>query len=121
LHQRFCDSLRTPCVGVAVLYMNKNYRVASSQDLDVLNSEDGPTPEEVVIGDFNNDGITDIAGYSSGGVGQNFNQLAPGIMMWTGVGNRTSHNLKYYQQPNPSTNFVPLHTAAGFCEQEWHA
>jgi VCBS repeat protein len=104
----------TPCVGVAVLYMNKNYVVASSQDLDVLDSQNGPTPEEVVIGDFNNDGITDIAGYSPGGTDQNFNQLPPGIMMWTGAGNRTFHNLKYYKQPNPPTNFVPLYTAAGF-------
>jgi FG-GAP-like repeat len=104
----------TPCVGVAVLYMNKNYRVASSQDLDVLNSEDGPTPEEVVIGDFNNDGITDIAGYSFGGTDQNFNQLPPGIMMWTGANKRTFNKLKYYKQPNPPANPFSSYTAAGF-------
>jgi VCBS repeat protein len=104
----------TPCVGVAVLYMNKNYGVASSQDLDVFNSEDGPTPGNVVIGDFNNDGITDIAGYSLGGEDQNFNQLPPGIMMWTGAGNRTFHKLKYYKQPNPPANFFSGYTAAGF-------
>jgi hypothetical protein len=104
----------TPCVGVAVLYMNKNSAVASSQNLDVFNEEDGPTPQEVVIGDFNNDGITDIAGYSQGGEDQNFNQLPPGIMMWTGAGNRTFHALKYYKQPNPPSNFFPLYTAAGF-------
>jgi hypothetical protein len=105
----------TPCVGVAVFYMNKNYTVASSSpSLDVFNEEDGPTPEQVVIGDFNNDGIADIAGYSSGGEDQNFNQLPPGIMMWTGVGKRTFNKLKYYEQPNPPTNFVPVYTAAGF-------
>jgi hypothetical protein len=104
----------TPCVGVAVLYMNKVFAVASSQSLDVFDEEDGPTPQEVVIGDFNNDGITDIAGYSSGGTDQNFNQLPPGIMMWTGAGSRTFHKLKYYNQPNPPTDFVPQYTAAGF-------
>jgi hypothetical protein len=104
----------TPCVGVAVLYMNKNYAVASSQDLDVSNSEDGPTPFQVVVGDFNNDGISDIAGYSSGGEDQNFNQLPPGIMMWTGVGIRSFNKLKYYDQPHPSAQLDGLYTAAGF-------
>ncbi|MDQ1451931.1 MAG: hypothetical protein QOK38_1797 [Acidobacteriaceae bacterium] len=107
----------TPCVGVAVLYMNKNYAVASSQDLDVLNREDGPTPFQVVVGDFNNDGITDIAGYSAGGTDQNFNQLPLGIMMWTGAGNRTFHKLKYYDQPNPPAQFSSLYTAAGFLDK----
>ena len=105
----------TPCVGVAVLYMNKNTAVGSSQNLDVFNEEDGPTPNQVVIGDFNNDGITDIAGYSPSAVtDQNFNQLPPGIMMWTGAGNRTFHKLKYYKQPNPPANFFSGYTAAGF-------
>jgi hypothetical protein len=104
----------TPCVGVTVFYMNKNFGVANSQDLDVFDSEDGPTPQQVVIGDFNNDGITDIAGYSFGGTDQNFNQLPPGIMMWTGAGNRAFNKLKYYKQPNPPTSFFSAYTAAGF-------
>jgi FG-GAP-like repeat len=104
----------TPCVGVSVIYMKKDFTVASSQALDVLNEEDGPTPNEVVIGDFNNDGITDIAGYSFGGTDQNFNQLPPGIMMWTGAGKRTFKKLKYYKQPNPPASFFSSYTAAGF-------
>jgi hypothetical protein len=107
----------TPCVGVAVAYMTKDFTVASSQSLDVLNEEDGPTPFQVVVGDFNNDGITDIAGFSLGGQDQNFNQVPPGIMMWTGVGNRTFNSLKYYNQPDPSSQFDPPYTAAGFLKK----
>lgn len=106
----------TPCVGVDVVYMNKNTAAANIQSLDVFNTQDGPTPFEVVVGDFNNDGITDIAGYSNGGTDQNFNQLPPGIMMWTGSGARAFHKLKYYNQPNASANFPPSFTAAGFID-----
>jgi VCBS repeat protein len=104
----------TPCVGVSVIYMKKDFTIASAQALDVFDEEDGPTPNQVVIGDFNNDGLTDIAGYSSGGTDQNFNQLPPGIMMWTAATKRTFNKLKYYKQPHPPTNFVPVYTAAGF-------
>ena len=38
-------------------------------------------------------------------------------MMWTGVGNRTFHNLKYYNQPNPPPQFDSLYTAAGFLDK----
>ncbi len=107
----------TPCVGVAVLYMKNDFTVANSQALDVFDSQDGPTPYQVVVGDFNNDGIADIAGYSAGGTDQNFNQLPLGIMMWTGVGNRTFHNLKYYNQPNPPPQFDSLYTAVGFLDK----
>jgi FG-GAP-like repeat len=107
----------TPCVGVEVDYMKKDFTVASSQALDVLNDEDGPTPYQVVVGDFNNDGIADIAGYSLGGTDQNFNQLPLGIMMWTGAGNRTFHKLKYYNQPKPPSTFPAQYTAAGFVDK----
>ena len=107
----------TPCVGVSVIYFKKDFTVASTQSLDVLDSGEGPTPYQVVVGDFNNDGIADIAGYSSGGTDQNFNQLPPGIMMWTGAGNRTFHNLKYYKQPNPPAQLNSLYTAAGFLDK----
>jgi hypothetical protein len=104
----------TPCVGVSVLFMASDFTVASSQSLDVLNSEDGPTPNDVVVGDFNNDGRTDIAGYSTGGLDQNFNNVPPGIMMWMGSGSRTFFGLHYYKQPSPSSASVPTYTAAGF-------
>ncbi len=107
----------TPCVGVTVIYMNNASAVAGTQSLDVLDTQDGPTPREVVVGDFSNDGVTDIAGYSTGGLNQNFNQLPPGIMMWTGVGKRSFNKLKYYNQPTPSTNFAPAYTAAGFLDK----
>jgi hypothetical protein len=106
----------TPCVGVSVIYMKKDFTVANSQSLDVFDTQDGPVPTEVVVGDFNNDGITDIAGYSTGGLDQNFNQLPPGIMMWTGAGSRSFHTLKYYDQPN-STQPAGLYTAAGFLDK----
>ena len=108
----------TPCLGVAVAYMKKDFTVASTQSLDVLDDENGPVPQQVVVGDFNNDGITDIAGFSLGGEDQNFNQLPPGIMMWTGKGNRSFNKLKYYDQPNPSSQSVPLFTAAGFLNKD---
>jgi hypothetical protein len=107
----------TPCVGVAVLYMKNDFTVANSQSLDVLNDQDGPTPYQVVVGDFNNDGIADIAGYSAGGADQNENPVPLGIMMWIGVGNRTFHKLKYYDQPNPPAQFDSLYTAAGFLDK----
>ena len=108
----------TPCVGVAVLYMKSDFTVANTQSLDVLNSQDGPTPLDVVVGDFNNDGLSDIAGYSGGGSDMNFNQLPPGIMMWTGKGNRLFNKLKYYNQPNPPTLYFPPYTAAGFLNKD---
>jgi FG-GAP-like repeat len=107
----------TPCVGVSVIYMKNDFTVANSQALDVLDSEDGPTPQQVVVGDFNNDGVADIAGYSAGGTDQNSNQLPLGIMMWTGAGNRSFHKLKYYDQPNPPAQFTSLYTAAGFLDK----
>jgi hypothetical protein len=108
----------TPCSGVIAVYMKKDFTVATEQGLDILNDGSGPLPFEVVVGDFNNDGITDIAGYSLGGQDQNFNQLRPGIMMWTGAGNRTFNNLKYYKQPNPPTNPSGSYTAAGFLNKD---
>jgi hypothetical protein len=106
----------TPCIGVEVDYMKKDFTVANSQALDVLNEEDGPFPYQVVVGDFNNDGIADIAGYSAGGEDQNYNQLPYGLMMWTGVGNRTFNKLKYYDQPNPPA-YTSIFTAAGFVDK----
>jgi hypothetical protein len=107
----------TPCSGVIAVYMKKDFTVATEQDLDILNDGSGPLPLEVVVGDFNNDGIADIAGYSMGGQDQNFNQLPPGIMMWTGAGNRTFNNLTYYKQPNPPTN-PSSYTEAGFLNKD---
>ena len=108
----------TPCVGVDVVFMGKNFVPASVQALDVLDSGEGPTPLEVVVGDFNNDGLADIAGYSTGGTDQFFNQLPQGIMMWTASGPRSFNNLKYYTQPNPSSAFAPSYTAAGFLNKD---
>ena len=106
----------TPCIGVEVDYMKKDFTVGNSQALDVPNEEDGPFPYQVVVGDFNNDGHADIAGYSLGGEDANYNQLPEGIMMWTGVGNRTFNKLKYYDQPNPPTS-PSVYTAAGFVDK----
>ena len=106
----------TPCVGVSVVYMNKNNTYSNVQSLDVLNSQDGPTPKQVVVGDFNNDGVADIAGFSDGGLDQNLNTICPGVMVWTGTGNRQFSNLNYYVQPN-GANTTPLYTAAGFLDR----
>jgi hypothetical protein len=106
----------TPCVGVSVIYMKNDFTVASQTSLDIGgNNQDGPTPFQVVAGDFNNDGKTDIAGYSSGGYDLNYNQIPPGIMMWTGQGTRTFNALKYYDQPNPGGGGP--YTAAGFLDK----
>ena len=108
----------TPCVGVTVIFMGSDFTPASFQSLDVLNESDGPTPLEVVVGDFNNDGLADIAGYSVGGTDQNFNTVPPGIMMWTASARRTFNSLKYYNQPSPSSQFAPPFTAAGFVNKD---
>jgi hypothetical protein len=108
----------TPCVGVSVIFMGNDFTPASVQSLDVFNESDGPTPLEVVVGDFNNDGLADIAGYSLGGSDQNFNTLPPGIMMWTASAPRTFNSLKYYNQPSPSSQFAPPFTAAGFLNKD---
>ncbi len=108
----------TPCVGVTVMFMGNDFTPASFQSLDVLNESDGPTPLEVVVGDFNNDGLADIAGYSLGGSDQDYNTVPPGIMMWTASGKRTFNSLKYYNQPSPSSQFAPPFTAAGFLNKD---
>ena len=110
------EGCHTPCVGVTVSYMKNDFTVGKSVSLDVYDSDSGPTPGQVVVGDFNNDGIADIAGYSSGGEDANFNNVPPGIMMWTGAGNRTFNALKYYDQPSPSYSPV-IYTAAGFVDK----
>lgn len=106
----------TPCVGVTVLYMDKNFSVAKSVELNVLNDYYGPIPAQVVVGDFNNDGITDIAGYSHGGLDQNQNAVPDSIDVWTGAGNRTFNNPKYYNQSPIVENdgYGGGYTAAGF-------
>jgi hypothetical protein len=38
-------------------------------------------------------------------------------MIWTGVGTRSFHKLKYYNRPNPSMQFAPLFPAAGFLDR----
>jgi hypothetical protein len=109
----------TPCVGVDVLYMKSDFSVADSVPLDIGgDNEDGPTPYQVVAGDFNNDGKTDIAGYSGGGtIAPSFTEVGPGIMMWTALGTRTFNPLKYYNQPSPPAEFSAFYTAAGFVDQ----
>ena len=106
----------TPCVGVTVLYMDKNFSVVKSLQLDNPNGYYGPIPSQVVVGDFNNDGITDIAGYSHGGLDQNQNAIPDSIDMWTGAGNRNFNNVKYYNQSPTVENegYGGGYTAAGF-------
>jgi len=110
----------TPCVGVTVLYMKNDFSVAASVPLDIGgDNEDGPTPYQAVAGDFNNDGKSDIAGYSQGGTLANpsFTDVGPGIMMWTALGTRTFNSLKYYKQPSPPASFSAFYTAEGFLDQ----
>jgi hypothetical protein len=104
----------TPCVGVTVLYMDKNFSVAKSLELSNPNGYYGPVPQQVVVGDFNNDGITDVAGFTHGGLDQNQNQIPANIAVWTGAGNRTFNNVKYYNQSPPSYYGEGGYTAAGF-------
>ena len=37
----------------------------------------------------------------------NFNQLPPGIMMWTEAGPHAFNKLKCYNQPRPASTFAP--------------
>jgi hypothetical protein len=104
----------TPCSGVEVAFMDKNFSVATFLNLDESNFGEQPYTPEVVVGDFNNDGRSDIATFAYGGADLNFNPLPPGIMMWTASGTRTFNAPKYYNQPNPASQYDQLYIAEGF-------
>jgi hypothetical protein len=108
----------TPCVGVNATYLKSDFSVAARVALDIGgNDQDGPTPNQVVAGDFNNDGKTDIAGYTTGGYDLSYNTIPPGIMMWTGLGTRTFNSLKSYNQSNLAVTPYDFYTAAGFLDK----
>jgi hypothetical protein len=108
----------TPCTGVEVAFMDKNFAIAKFESLDPGNFGDEPITPQVVVGDFNNDGRSDIASFAWGGSDQNFNPLPPGIMMWTASGTRTFNGPKYYNQPNPPSLYDSLYIASGFLDKD---
>lgn len=108
----------TPCTGVEVAFMNKNFGTSTFLSLDESNFGEAPYTPEVVVGDFNNDGRSDIATFAYGGADQNFNPLPPGIMMWTASGARTFNAPKYYDQPNPAPQYNKLYIAEGFLDKD---
>jgi len=79
----------TPCIGIGVIYSNAD-GTTSHGGIGVGNF-DSTVPLDVVVGDFNNDGILDLAAPVTAGVSDDFSHQIPnGIGIWTGKGGRTS-------------------------------
>jgi hypothetical protein len=105
------------CGGVKVIFMDRGFIAGNVQELDVPNPDTGPLPEKVVIGDFNNDGLMDMAGSSNGGDDQNYiNVIPPGLMMWTASGKRSFNKLTYYDSPGNAYFAAPV--ATGFLNKD---
>jgi hypothetical protein len=99
----------TPCNGVVVAYSNGD---GTFQALDAFNADtdiNGGPPSDVIAGDFNNDGVMDIAA----AVGSGF-IVNPGLDIYIGKGGRTGFNSPvHFDSPNGVTA-GPFRIAAGF-------
>lgn len=81
------DGCHTPCRGVQLDYSNADGTWTKSAPY--LVSFDEPSPYDVAVGDYNNDGNMDIAMVSSGGYINNFQQwVNAGISILPGKGGR---------------------------------
>jgi len=101
----------TPCTGVVVEYSNGN---GTFQGVSAFAGPDGVNgdPIEVIAGDFNNDGIIDIAAVVGSG------NANPGLDIYTGKGGRSGfNNPVHFASPN-GVNASPFRIAAGFINQD---
>jgi hypothetical protein len=85
-----------PCTGLDVNYSNADGSFTHVPVVAGYGS--GGDPRDSVIGDFNNDGILDIAAPVTGGTDPvTFNQIQPGFAVYTGKpGGRSFNNPKYF-------------------------
>jgi methylenetetrahydrofolate reductase (NADPH) len=108
------DGCHTPCEGIDIEFANADGTV-SGQGIQV--SMEGTRPLDVVVGDFNNDSIMDLAAPVTSGVSRDFSHNIPnGIAIWTGKGGRTGFNDPIYS-PLPD-NADPFVIAAGFIDAD---
>jgi VCBS repeat protein len=112
------DGCHTPCQGVDVFYMDKDLVSPAAAALPLGNFGFDPLIRQVIVGDINNDGVADIAGYGENGSDINYNPLRPGIVAWTATGKRTFGQPKYFEQASEGPGFVGGFTAAGFVDKD---
>ncbi len=102
------NGCHTPCTGVVAAYSNGD---GTFQSIDAFNGDltAGGDPADVIAGDFNNDGVMDIAAAVVSGLSVN-----SGLDIYTGKGGRTGfNNPAHFDSPN-GANAAPLRIAAGF-------
>ena len=101
----------TPCTGIVIEYSNGD---GTFQTGSAFSGPDGVNgdPLDVVAGDFNNDGIIDIAAAVGAG------NANPGLDIYTGKGGRSGfNNPVHFDSPN-GVNASPFRIAAGFINQD---
>ena len=106
----------TPCTGVTVAYSNGD---GTFQTVDPFSDSTvgGGNPIEVIAGDFNDDGIMDIAAVSSSRFSGNSN-VNPGLDIYLGSGGRTfAATPVHFDSPN-GASASPFRIAAGFVDHD---
>jgi len=108
------NGCRGPCSGVTVAYSNGD---GTFQMVDAVNgdtSTGGGDPIDVIVGDFNNDGIMDIAAASSapstGGT--------PGLDIYLSKGGRSGFAAPIHIESPNGVNASPFRIAAGFTNHD---
>jgi len=100
----------TVCFGVIAAYSNGD---GTFQEVQVFNGDTsiaGGAPGEVIAGDFNNDGIMDIAAASDAPLAGG----SPGLDIYLGKGGRSGFATPiHFDSPN-GVNATPARIAAGF-------
>jgi hypothetical protein len=82
----------------------------TTAQLPVPNGQDGPVVFQTIAEDLNNDGKTDIAGFTSSGLDGNFNPINPSLFAWFAAGPRGPFTLKIYA---PHSNIGSAPTLTG--------
>ena len=106
------NGCHTPCSGVTVGYSNGD---GTFQALEAFNGDTtvGGNPSDVIAGDFNNDGVMDIAAAVSAGFSSN-----PGLDFYLGKGGRSGFaNPVHFDSPN-GVDASPFRIAAGFINHD---
>jgi len=101
----------TPCFGVTAAFSNGD---GTFQSVQVFNGDNGVggDPFDVIAGDFNNDGVMDIAAAVSSNL-----DINPGLDIYPGKGGRAFAAATHFDSPN-GTNATPFRVAAGFINHD---